>query len=239
MSVISSPHSSSSPDSRRPPGPLVVVAPHLDDAVFSCGGLLGAHPGSIVVTVYTGLPECPDTSTDWDRRCGFASAAEALERRQTEDHRALQLTASTGLCLDFIDAQYRQGAPESLPRLADSLLHVLAGVSAGKVALPLGLFHDDHLNVSDAGLRVGRICPGISWFLYEDVPYRARAGAVQARLDQLRGRGIATTPVQLESNLAIKPEAILAYASQLRGLGGMPATAQQAEGYWRIDGWSA
>jgi LmbE family N-acetylglucosaminyl deacetylase len=39
------------------PGPfqrLLVVSPHCDDAVLSCGSLLETHPGSAVVTVFAG-----------------------------------------------------------------------------------------------------------------------------------------------------------------------------------------
>ena len=36
---------------------VVVLSPHLDDAVLGCGRLLSAHPGATVVTVYAGAPE--------------------------------------------------------------------------------------------------------------------------------------------------------------------------------------
>ena len=217
----------------RRPVPLVVVSPHPDDAVFSCGGLLLAHPGSVVVTVYTGLPDSADMSTEWDRRCGFSSAAEAMDRRLEEERQALQCVGSTGQALGFIDSQYRQGRDESVTPLAERLLHALAGLSADRVALPLGLFHDDHLRVSEAGLQAWQACPGVSWFFYEDVPYRNRSGAVQDRLAQLRDRGVELTPAQLETEPAGKAEAVAAYASQLRGLGGWPGDGQ-AERYWRV-----
>jgi len=34
---------------------LLVVSPHCDDAVFACGALLAASPGSIVVTFLPAL----------------------------------------------------------------------------------------------------------------------------------------------------------------------------------------
>lgn len=229
---------SSSTGVETPPhsGPLVVVSPHLDDAVFSCAGLLRAHPGSVVVTVFTGLPDAAGMSTDWDRRCGFASAAQAMEARLAEERRALALVGSRGRGLGFVDSQYRERRHGNVARLAESLLHALASLSAGRVALPLGLFHGDHVQVSDAGLQAWRACPGLPWFFYEDVPYRSRTGAVQERLAQLRGRGVLVTPAHLETDLAGKPEAVSAYASQLRGLGGPPAGGGQAEGYWRVAG---
>jgi len=34
----------------------LVISPHLDDAVFSCRQLLAQAPGSVVVTVFAGIP---------------------------------------------------------------------------------------------------------------------------------------------------------------------------------------
>ncbi|SSW67109.1 hypothetical protein AVE30378_02454 [Achromobacter veterisilvae] len=223
-------------ETSRDPSPFVVVSPHLDDAVFSCAGLLRAHPGSVVVTVHTGLPEALDMSTDWDRRCGFSSAAEAMERRQAEERLALKLVGCSGRGLGFVDSQYREGADGNSMQLADSLLHALAGLSAGRVALPLGLFHSDHVRVSDAGLQVRRACPGVCWFFYEDVPYCYRAGAVRERLAQLRARGVVATPARLKTDLTGKAEAVSAYASQLRALGSLPDASERAESYWRLAG---
>ncbi|PJX25966.1 hypothetical protein CAP48_08035 [Advenella sp. S44] len=46
--------------------PVLVISPHYDDAVFSCGELLAKIPSGMVMTVYTGVPEDGDVSTDWD-----------------------------------------------------------------------------------------------------------------------------------------------------------------------------
>lgn len=218
----------------RQSGPVVVVSPHLDDAVFSCGGLLQAHPGSVVITVYTGMPDASDISTDWDRRCGFSNASQAMEHRLAEERLALSLVGSRGKGLGFIDSQYGGGEDEDLPNLAERLLHALSSLAAERVAIPLGLCHGDHVRVSDAALKVREACPGISWFFYEDVPYRYRSGAVQERLAQLRARGIAATPARLETDFSGKAEAVSVYASQLRGLGGSPGDDESSERYWRV-----
>src|SRR5436853_287558 len=52
---------------------MVAISPHLDDAVLSCGQLLAARPGSVVITVFAGMPRDGSQQTDWDRRCGFAN----------------------------------------------------------------------------------------------------------------------------------------------------------------------
>ena len=47
---------------------IVVVSPHLDDAVLGCARFLSAHAGATVVTVFAGNP--PEYPTDpmrlWD-----------------------------------------------------------------------------------------------------------------------------------------------------------------------------
>jgi LmbE family N-acetylglucosaminyl deacetylase len=41
--------------------PIVVLSPHLDDAVLSCGVLLAANGGARVVTVFAGMPTDRET----------------------------------------------------------------------------------------------------------------------------------------------------------------------------------
>jgi len=38
-------------------GDVLVVSPHCDDAVFSCGDFLVAHPRASVVTIFAGRPQ--------------------------------------------------------------------------------------------------------------------------------------------------------------------------------------
>ena len=44
-------------------GRLLVISPHLDDAVFACGRLIASHPSCVVVTVFAGLPANTVTTT--------------------------------------------------------------------------------------------------------------------------------------------------------------------------------
>src|SRR4051794_5566646 len=100
--------------------PLAVVSPHLDDAVFSCAGLIAAHPGTTVVTVFGGVPaDAAQRVTDWDRDCGFANAAEAMAARRREDVEALALLGARPQVLDFCDSQY--GATPTCRAVADAL----------------------------------------------------------------------------------------------------------------------
>src|SRR5260370_35261450 len=57
---------------------IVVVSPHLDDAVLGCSYLLAAHPGVVVVTAFAGRPDhYPDPPGHWDVLGGLGPGAEA------------------------------------------------------------------------------------------------------------------------------------------------------------------
>ena len=71
---------------------IVVVSPHLDDAVLGCGRFLSAHPGATVVTVFAGNPpKYPEPMRMWDVQSGFAPGDDVMETRRNEDDAALAL----------------------------------------------------------------------------------------------------------------------------------------------------
>lgn len=221
-------------DPLLPDSPLVVISPHLDDAILSCAGLLAARPRSTVVTVYTARAPAPGLLTDWDQRCGFPDARAAMTCRLAEDRRALGIVGATGLGLEFLDSQYSASPDEDTPRLTESLLRLLGSLAPDSVAMPLGLFHCDHVRVSDAALQVRNALPGMAWFGYEDVPYRFGPGVVQARLAQLHARGVTATPVHLAVDAPRKAQAIAAYPTQLKGLDSTAIALAVHETYWRL-----
>jgi LmbE family N-acetylglucosaminyl deacetylase len=46
---------------------ILVISPHLDDAVLGASHLLHSHEGSTVITVFAGRPaEYPTEPTPWD-----------------------------------------------------------------------------------------------------------------------------------------------------------------------------
>ncbi len=221
-------------DTLLPDSPLVVISPHLDDAILSCAGLLAARPRSTVATVYTARAPAPGLLTDWDQRCGFPDAGAAMACRLAEDQRALGIVGATGVALEFLDSQYTASADEDTPRLIERLLRLLASLAPASVAMPLGLFHCDHVRVSDAALKVRDALPGVAWYGYEDVPYRFRPGVVQARLSQLHARGVTATPVHLAVDTQRKAKAIGAYPTQLKGLDSTAISLAVHETYWRL-----
>jgi LmbE family N-acetylglucosaminyl deacetylase len=199
---------------------LVVVSPHLDDAVFSCGELLAACSGATVITVFAGKPTTAVELTDWDRAAGFAAGDDVIAQRRNEDQEALRLLGAQPVWFDYLDAQYGYAAKQD--EMQRQLSTSFAEHKATAVVLPLGLFHEDHRLVSDIGIGlVGRLT-GIEWYLYEDALYRTLPGLVHDRLVALRARGLTATPISGalsdEDLQDRKNRAVDCYRSQLQAL---------------------
>ncbi|WP_409484235.1 PIG-L deacetylase family protein [Arsenicicoccus dermatophilus] len=99
------------------PGPWLVVAPHLDDAVLSCGWLVAGGDPVDVLTVCSGRP-APAVVRDWDRACGWRDSDEAMAGRLAEDEAAFAGTPHRRHLLGLLDQQYVDGGrPEQDARL--------------------------------------------------------------------------------------------------------------------------
>lgn len=222
----------------------LVISPHLDDAVFSCGQVLAQAPGSVVVTVFAGIPARDTAAPPWDRRAGFRTADEAMRKRRDEDRRALETLDARPVWLDFFDDQYRTPAASAAiaARLADTIdAHPDFGVLA-----PAGLFHRDHLQVQQAALSLLREharagdAPRV-WRFYEDVPYRRIDGLMAKRVIDWRKQGWIGHPVGAPAGnrtdgAAAKAAAVEAYASQIALFEPhMRADLREPESYWRLE----
>jgi LmbE family N-acetylglucosaminyl deacetylase len=123
---------------------VVVVSPHLDDAVLSLGAAVvhAARRGArvTVLTVLAGDPESDRPAGEWDVRAGFATAGQAARARRGEDRRACSLVGARPIWLPYSDYQYDRGGDDDAIR-AD----VVAAVGDAQVLLPgFPLMHDDH-----------------------------------------------------------------------------------------------
>ena len=228
-------------------GAVVVISPHLDDGVFGCGCWLAMHPGSTVLTGFAGAPRDAARRTEWDARCGFESAAQALTVRREEDRRALGILRSSPRWLAFADSQY--GETPTAATLADALGEVLRAQRPTRVLYPLGLFHSDHRLVHEACRLALGTCAGVEALAYEDALYRGMRGVLQQRLAELAREGWVATPVELDAfapaspacvdpagAAALKARAISAYASQLRAFGpGGTRDLERPERGWRLE----
>ncbi len=223
-------------------GRLVVVSPHLDDAVFSCGDLLAGRPGSVVITIFAGQPREYGVLTPWDQACGFRDGEDVVAVRRQEDSNALGLLGATPCWLPFLDSQY--GRNGDIREVADRLIAAVGEAGAGTVAAPLGLFHSDHVAASEASILAGKLTGGTSWYFYEDALYRADANRVQERVEALRQRGFVLEHYQGPARAScLKRQAVQSYRSQLHALqlahAGGRDDILRPETYWRVLGWPA
>lgn len=221
-------------------GRLLVISPHLDDAVFACAELLAAHPGSTVVTVFAGIPDETSMLTEWDATCRYLSSRQAVLSRRREDEMALHMLSAKPVWLSFGDAQY--GQPCRILDVRRRLGSVLKDTPCDTVLFPLGLFHSDHELAHRASLMLMHDARPLRWLCYEDTFYRCIPGLVQQRVAQLTEAHEVAAPVLNTSGLAsAKRRAIYCYRSQLRGLSsaGRPGhlDALNPERYWplRVD----
>jgi LmbE family N-acetylglucosaminyl deacetylase len=185
---------------------IVVVSPHLDDAVLSCWSLL-VGPGPVrVLTVLAGEPP-EGTLGEWDRLTGATDSPARVRERIEEDGAALRIAGCEGLYLGFLDEQYEPGAQP----LADGLRPHLDG--ADVVYGPKGSpQNDDHVIVRDALLEVRR-----DLRFYADLPYSLGDGFdLPLELDP---RDLAPRDIVLDPQTAArKLEAVRCYRTQLVAL---------------------
>lgn len=223
--------------------PVVVISPHLDDAVFGCGQLLCMHPGSVVITALAGPPASYETVTGWDAAAGFGPGDDVIAARRAEDRAALAILHARPVWLDFLDDQY--GNSPSVALLADGLERAIIATGLTTIYVPLGLFHNDHKLTHAAMLRVRDRHPAFVWFGYEEPNYRLVPHLRSERLQALRAAGIIATPADVSSDGGrdAKRAAVAAYRSQLRALAapGMPGVEDvfASERYWRLSAGAA
>jgi len=215
---------------------MAVISPHYDDAVFSCGALLSSVPGSMVLTVCTGQPENASVLTDWDRRCGFSSAGEALTARAQENEVAMQIIEASSIALNFLAGQYGAAPRHAHELLGDAVRATLTQLQPAAVFFPLGLSQEDHILTSDAMLTLCHHFPAIGWYAYADIRHDTDMTRLQERLQQLADKAVHPTPFHPECIPGRKHQAASAYQSQFRGLGpGMANKRLQCEElYWRL-----
>lgn len=172
----------------------LVVSPHFDDAVFSCGAFIAARPGSVVHTVFSGCP-AGDVTTDRDQHSGFGNAAEAMHERACEDDFALKILGAVAERGDFLDAQYvAYGTAPTAESIASKLGEAVRLHGVRALLVPLGLFHSDHELGHRACINVWNANPALKCFAYEDALYRRMSGLLQTRVADLAARGISATP---------------------------------------------
>lgn len=228
----------------------VYIAPHLDDAVLSCGGRIAlqiaAGQSVLVVTICAGSPGAGAELSPFAQylHAAWSLGDDPIARRREEDRRALAVLGCDGLQLDLLDAPYRVatygerdavfGAVAANDPLAGALPAILAQLYAqqpqARFYVPLGVgAHVDHQLVCAAGIDLQHRGANLVW--YEDAPYAAkRPQAVVERLAALPERFVPET-IAIDAVLERKLAAIREYGSQLSELFGAAAMEQVMRDY--------
>jgi LmbE family N-acetylglucosaminyl deacetylase len=222
---------------------VVVVSPHLDDAVLGCAHLMAAHPGTTVVTVFTGAPDpYPDPPTGWDALGGFAPGDDVLAARTAEDAAALAVLGATPVWLGYVEHQYLPRAEwPTADDIVDGLEAALRDLAPTAVVAPFGLGNPDHDATHEAAMRVRERYGEPAWFCYEDMGYKHIPGLLAWRVARLFVRGTWPTPAALpvDPDPMRKRRAVDCYPSQLRSLEAewrvsAKLDAPAPEQYWRL-----
>jgi LmbE family N-acetylglucosaminyl deacetylase len=201
-------------------GRVVLISPHLDDAVLSLGAtivrLVGRGVHVDVLSVFGCDPSSTHPSCGWDRRAGFSSEGAAAAARREEDREACRIVGAKPIVLGYRGGAY--GGPDDPEPTWRAIAEVVSG--ADVVLVPgFPLTNDDHRWLST--LLVERRLPAERLGLYAEQPYRY---AFRRRLSTvtLEHGGEAESWVFTGSTLRelrAKRRAILAYRSQMKLLG--------------------
>jgi len=224
---------------------VVIVSPHLDDAVLGCANFMAAHEGAVVVTVFAGNPPAypADPMRKWDVQSGFSPGDDVMEVRRHEDDAALALLDATPLHLEFVEHTYNPGDRPVAPELlADALVPALQSLDPTLVLAPFGLANPDHDVTHRACMRArDALGERVSFWCYEDNGYKHIPGMLAWRISTLFRQGIWPTPVCPTTDVTEKRKqaAIACYPTQMLALQDdwniEPKLAAPApEQFWRL-----
>jgi LmbE family N-acetylglucosaminyl deacetylase len=150
---------------------VVVVSPHLDDAVLGAWTALTADDRVEVVNVFTAMPPA-GTLTRYDRLLRATDSAALFAERLREDAEALALAGRSARGLGLLERQYRDG-PVDREALAAALAEAVKGCSA--LLAPAGIGgHEDHVAVRDACFELADAVRRL--VLYAELPYAIHKG---------------------------------------------------------------
>jgi LmbE family N-acetylglucosaminyl deacetylase len=228
---------------------LLVISPHLDDAVLSCGGTMfrAALEGArvLAVTVFTGdAPAGHRSPFAGSFEASWGLGEDATRVRRAEDAAACAIVGATTRHLPFVDAIYRVDPDTREPlytssealfgtlracegELTDSVARALRALSsalapAHRVLAPLALGdHVDHQITRRAAERAF----GPTLRYYEDFPYVVRGNVVgDGALDRWSatraGHWGAEVTALAPSAVDARVTAIAAYTSQIPAIFG-------------------
>jgi LmbE family N-acetylglucosaminyl deacetylase len=223
---------------------LLVISPHLDDAVISCGALLLAHSGATVATLFASSPAAyTDPLNEHDTDCGFAPGDDTMAARRDEDVRALAALRATPRWLSLCQNSHEERAdPIAVPDGAvDALVEAIADVRPTCVVAPLGLSHADHQACHASALAARDRTETVPWLWYSDLPYVFIPRVLAARFRALHKMGITASPAcpAVSHDFEAKWRAFEEYGTQVAVLERLwqlrDRLVRAGEQYWTLD----
>lgn len=201
---------------------VVLLSPHLDDAVINCWHALDSG-NATVTTIFSGIPN-KHTYRIWDALGGEADGYKMMQRRRAENAEALEFArGASHIDLDFMDNQYRRGQKPSVDDIvADILLRspkdcsFLAPLAGSRLRR-----HPDHVLARKAGISLMQ--KGYEVSFYPDAPYMflpAKPGEIllrklSSRASKLIGREAACSVHRLDTRqLKDKRRSLNSYRTQ-------------------------
>jgi LmbE family N-acetylglucosaminyl deacetylase len=221
----------------------LILSPHHDDAVLSCGHWIERHPGAVVATVFCASPGARVPAGPWDRQCGFVTADQAAAGRAAEDLAALTILGATQRSLSFSDEQYAAYRSRTLHAdLVRTIGDLLDEMRPQRFLFPLGARHRDHQLTARAAVAALAERPPCQAMAYADLPYAIISSPDRklalARSGLLERHGERFTNVVQPSR---KRDAAACYRSQLELIGvayprWSDCLVPGVETYWKVDG---
>ena len=222
----------------------LILAPHLDDAVLSCGGqirqLADQGRSVLVVTLFAGRPITDLSPFAQQVHRSWGDPPDVLDMRTAEERMAMKVLGAEYRLLDAPEAMYRGPSggggwyyesrealfgevhpdecylPSQLAAVVDEM------VPAGEVtiAAPLAVGHHVDHELTHAAARLLRH-RGHEVVFYEDYPYAQRPGLLEKAREAHAAQHWSARLVALTAaDLAAKITALKAYRSQVPGLFG-------------------
>ncbi len=219
--------------------PLLVLSPHPDDAVLSCGGLLAKNPDALVLTLFAADPPLARSSE-------LSSFVDQVTRRR-EDSEAIAALSCAHEFLDYCDAIDRVADGKRIYTRFASLFGALAApdlplvreletvvdnyIGERLLVCPIGVgAHVDHQLCAHVGRRL-QLAGRKVWF-YQDAPYvfpdpgpLVQGDSVLRAAARMRARVRAVEDVEIDR--AVKEAALAHYSSQIAMLFGDMSTYQR------------
>ncbi len=224
---------------RSPSRSHVIISPHFDDGIFSCGGL--AHQLSAagdrvtIMTIMGGLFDgaLPNTPILADLHRRWEAGVNPLRQRQLEDERASKSIGVDFMHVPLPDCVYRIVGDEALYPSEESLFadvhpadfapRLLQGIqipeleSATTVCLPLGVGHHvDHQIARDWGMTQARDIPDkMALRFYAEFPYSSADRSTEIALQDFGTPLAPADAILTEADMRAKLQAIACYQSQI------------------------